>query len=174
MVRGLSCKHHLRYRTNLHRAVSMRLTPLPFRQRLLLRRLSDRRGVGEMPPSTLGLSTCRSPLHPPRLAVGGTSSAVRVLLSPTRRGICSTPPNWKGRRGGASALMPKSSGPPRRKVPGAGKKKKPKVGAECGIDFQTSAIRLIDTSNGGSVPGRWMLVPVLVYLCREHGSSHPP
>ncbi|CBN74088.1 conserved unknown protein [Ectocarpus siliculosus] len=57
------------------------------------------------------------------------SSAVNVSPSTRRqaRDISSTAPAWKGRRGGASALMPKRSGPVRRKIPGAGKKKKPKV-----------------------------------------------
>lgn len=43
------------------------------------------------------------------------------------RGICSTSPAWKGRRGGASALISKRTRPFRKKAPGDGKKKKPKV-----------------------------------------------
>lgn len=43
------------------------------------------------------------------------------------RSISSTSPAWKGRRGGASALIPKRTRPFRKKVPGEGKKKKPKV-----------------------------------------------
>ncbi|CAN0080774.1 unnamed protein product [Ectocarpus fasciculatus] len=109
----------------MHRAVSMRLGPLPCPPRLLLRRLASESST----PAAL-LSACRRPLHhhrpqPPHQR----SSAVNVRPSARQqaRDICSTAPAWKGRRGGASALMPKRSGPLRRKVPGAGKKKKPKV-----------------------------------------------
>lgn len=120
--------------STMHRAVSMRLGTLPRRQRLLLRSLPSHGSVGEMSASAVRLSTSRSLLSPrPRLAVAGTSSTVRVLLCPNTRGICSTAPVLKGRRGGASALMQKKSGPLRRKVPGAGKKKKPKVGNREGI-----------------------------------------
>lgn len=55
---------------------------------------------------------------------GGVSRHAQLVLA---RGISSTAPAQKGRRGGSSALMPKRSGPTRRKAPGMGKKKKPKV-----------------------------------------------
>ncbi|CAM9188715.1 unnamed protein product [Ectocarpus sp. 4 AP-2014] len=107
----------------MHRAVSMRLGPLPCPPRLLLRRLASEASM----PAPLLLSACRRPLHHqqplPRSGAVNASPPTRQQA----RDICSTTPAWKGRRGGASALMPKRSGPVRRKIPGAGKKKKPKV-----------------------------------------------
>ena len=100
----------------MHRAVSMRLGPLPCPTRVLLRRPAGRNGV--VYASAPGLLSTRCALQQPRPR---PPSAVRA------KGICSTAPAWKGRRGGASALMPKNSGRFRRKAPGAGKKKKPKV-----------------------------------------------
>lgn len=69
----------------------------------------------------LSISSSRPRLMP---STGGVSRHGQLVFA---RGISSTAPAQKGRRGGASALMPKRSGPARRKAPGMGKKKKPKV-----------------------------------------------
>lgn len=103
----------------MHRAVSMRLGPLPCPTRALLRRPAGKNSVGYA--SAPALLSTRCALQQPQQPLLPPSAAVRA------KGICSTAPAWKGRRGGASALMPKKSGRIRRKVPGAGKKKKPKV-----------------------------------------------
>ncbi|CAM9573603.1 unnamed protein product [Laminaria digitata] len=109
----------------MHRAVSMRLAPLPCPPRLLWRRLTGHRHLNEtpaVPPAVLlSMSSSRSRLMP---STGGVSRHGQLVLG---RGISSTAPAQKGRRGGASALMPKRSGPTRRKAPGMGKKTKPKV-----------------------------------------------
>ncbi|CAM9164248.1 unnamed protein product, partial [Hapterophycus canaliculatus] len=108
----------------MHRAVSMRLGPLPCPPRQVLRRIPGHPclGVTEAPSPVF---TFRPLSHHPQPRPGLAALPVAVSASQAR-GICSTAPVWKGRRGGASALMPKKSGPFRRKTPGAGKKKKPK------------------------------------------------
>lgn len=108
----------------MHRALGMRLGPMSCPPRIMSSRLIGRGCVGDTSSASASLSTCQ---FQPRLVmsrcVPPTSPGHRRLS----RGISSTAPVWKGRRGGASALTPKRSGPVRRKAPGVGKKKKPKV-----------------------------------------------
>lgn len=118
----------------MHRAVGMRLSAIPT-ARLLSRRVTFRYDGGTTSTRYSDASPSSTQFQLMSSEYSNWSSCDRLNFSKRRpngqrtniRRISSTAPAWKGRRGGASALMPKRSFPVRRKVPGEGKKKKPKV-----------------------------------------------
>lgn len=104
----------------MHRVVGMRLKPLNFPSRNLSRGAARSYGLlGEVASAPVLLTVSR---YKPPAIINGPNLSLTIA-----RSISSTAFAQKGRRGGASALMPKRSHPTRRKVPGEGKKKKPKV-----------------------------------------------
>ena len=118
----------------MHRAVNTKLFPSLYASRMLVRRrASPNHFIGEV-GCVVG---CRRLLQQQQnqlqhhlslsMPCGGSLSSSLSRSPVIARGICSTSSVWKGRRGGASALMPKRTRPIRRRVPGEGKKKKPKV-----------------------------------------------
>lgn len=118
----------------MHRSLSMRLAPRRFSSMLISRRVPGKFRCEEASVSTAACINSSPYLHcvshfqtnhhwvRPSKAQAPPTHVTTV----TTRGICSSAPAWKGRRGGSSALLPRRSRPGRQKVPGEGKKKKPK------------------------------------------------
>lgn len=161
----------------MHRVVGMRLRPLTYPSKLISGGAVRSYGLlGEVASAPVLLTVPRN--KPPSISYGPK------LGLTIARSISSTAFAQKGRRGGASALMPKRSRPMRSKVPGEGKKKKPKVHTpEQSVGTFVLKLMRLSLTHGtiNLLMLVWLYVLAWYALCRRvcnmqhtHVLSYPP